>query len=212
MAAGSAWAQQHAIGQVDELDAAQEIEQIAVAWLLLAQGRPDESQSLLARLLEAAQAAGRMGSAIEILALQALAFQAQEDLERARSTLERALALAEPEGYVRTFVDEGEPMVRLLRLVLTRGTAPGYASKLLAAFGERVPAAPSVVQALIEPLTDRELEVLRLVAAGLSNREIARELVIAVSTVKTHINHIFGKLDVNSRTQAVAKAQALELL
>jgi LuxR family maltose regulon positive regulatory protein len=172
---------------------------------------------LLARLLEAAEAARRVGSVIKILALQALAFQAQGDVGQALSALERALSLAEPEGYVRTFVDEGEPMARLLRRALSQGITPNYVARLMAAFGETAESSPSVVQPLVnqplvDPLSKRELEVLRLVAAGLSNREIAQELVVAVSTVKSHINHIYGKLDVKSRTRAVAQAQALGLL
>ena len=103
-------------------------------------------------------------------------------------------------------------MARLLRRALTQGIAPGYVSRLLAAYGESAPATPPVAQALVEPLTERELEVLRLIAAGLSNREIAQELVVAVSTVKSHINHIYGKLGVRSRTQAVARAQELDLV
>jgi LuxR family maltose regulon positive regulatory protein len=128
------------------------------------------------------------------------------------SALERALSLAEPEGYVRTFVDEGEPMAQLLRRALSQGIAPEYAARLLDAFGEPAAPLPPAAQPLIEPLTDRELEVLRLIAAGLSNREIAHQLVVAVSTVKTHINHIYGKLDAKSRTHAVAQARALDLL
>jgi LuxR family maltose regulon positive regulatory protein len=149
--------------------------------------------------------------------LQALAFQDLGDDGRALSALGHALSLAEQEGYVRSFVDEGKPMARLLRHALVEGMAPSYVGKLLAAFGESTQPAPPATQAfdpqpLIEPLTEREMEVLRLIAAGLSNAEIARELVIAVSTVKTHINHIYGKLDVRSRVQAVAKVQALDLL
>jgi LuxR family maltose regulon positive regulatory protein len=113
---------------------------------------------------------------------------------------------------VRTFIEEGESMARLLRRALTEGTELEYASRLLAAFDESPQAASPAAQALVEPLTERELEVLRLIAGGLSNREIARELVVAVSTVKTHINHIYGKLDVKNRTQAVARARTLGLL
>jgi LuxR family maltose regulon positive regulatory protein len=149
---------------------------------------------------------------IRILALQALAFQAQGGRGRAMSALGRALSLAEPEGYVRTFVDEGEPMARLLRHALAQGVTPGYVASLLAALGEAAGSAPPEVQPLIEPLTERELEVLRLIAAGLSNQEIAQELVIALSTVKSHINHVYGKMGVKSRTQAVAQAQSLGML
>jgi LuxR family maltose regulon positive regulatory protein len=171
-----------------------------------------QAGELLQRLLPAAMAAGRVENAIQILLLQALAFQMEGDADQALGALEHALSLAEPEGYVRSFVDEGEPMARLLRRALTQGIAPGYAGRLLAAYGKSAAVASPVSQPLVEPLTERELEVLHLIAAGLSNGEIARELVIAVSTVKTHVNHIYGKLDVKSRTQAVAQAQALELL
>jgi LuxR family maltose regulon positive regulatory protein len=167
---------------------------------------------LLQRMREAAMAAGRIANTIEILVLQALAFQMEGDADQALSALEQALSLAELEGYVRTFVDEGEPMAHLLRRALTQGIAPSYVGRLLAAFGESVPATLPAAQALIEPLTERELEVLRLIAAGLSNREIAQGLVVALSTVKSHINHIYGKLEAKSRVQAVAKAQALDLL
>jgi LuxR family maltose regulon positive regulatory protein len=131
---------------------------------------------------------------------------------RALSALERALALGEPEGYVRTFVDEGEPMAMLLRLALSQGMAPNYVARLLAAFGKEIEPTPPAMESLVEPLSERELQVLRLVVAGLSNPEIAQELVIAVSTVKSHVNHIYGKLGVESRTQAVVKAQELALL
>ena len=135
------------------------------------------------------------------------------------AALERALTIAEPEGYVRTFVDEGAPMAALLRRAATRGVAPAYVSKLLDALdaqapmrrGPTGPASPTA-QPLEEPLSEREREVLRLVAAGLSNRAIADELVLATGTVKKHINNIFTKLNVRSRTQAVAQARELGLL
>jgi LuxR family maltose regulon positive regulatory protein len=218
--AAACWAEERPIQPAGELDAAIEIEQAAVARMLFAQDRLEEALRLLESLLEAAQTAGRTGQVIKVRALQALAFRAQGEDGRALSALEQALLLAEPGGYVRTFVDEGVPIAHLLDRVLAmrlgrseaRGIAPGYVSKLLAAFGESAPPLPPATQALFEPLTERELEVLRLIAAGLSNREIAQELVIAVSTVKSHINHIYGKLAAKSRTQAVAKAQALDLV
>ena len=113
---------------------------------------------------------------------------------------------------MRIFVDEGEAMACLLRRALTRGIAASYVSRLLTAYGESAPATSPVAQALVEPLTERELEVLRLIAAGLSNQEIAHELVIALSTVKSHVNHVYGKLGVKSRTQAVARARELDLV
>jgi LuxR family maltose regulon positive regulatory protein len=214
MAAASQWAREHRSSLVDELSPtlAHEVEQMAVAWVLIARAKPGEALRLLARLLEAAEAAERMGSVIGILTLQTLAFQAQGDIDRALSALEQALSLAEPEGYVRTFVDEGEPMATLLRRATAQGIAPNYVSKLLAAFGEAVEPASPMTQPLIEPLSERELEVLRLISTGLSNREIAQELVVAPSTVKSHINSIYGKLGVKNRTQAVVLAQALGLL
>jgi LuxR family maltose regulon positive regulatory protein len=210
--AAARWAQERPLQPADELDAASEIEQMAVARMLIAQDRPEEALSLLATLLEAAQAAGRSAHVIKVRALQALAFQAQGNDGRALSALERALSLAAPEGYVRTFVDEGEAMARLLRRALTEGITVDYAARLLAAFGESPQAASPAAQALVEPLTEREMEVLRLIAVGLSNREIGDELVVAVSTVKSHINHIYGKLEVKNRTQAVARARTLGLL
>ena len=126
--------------------------------------------------------------------------------------LARALSLAEPEGYIRMFVDEGEPIVALLHQACARGIAPDYAATLLSAIGEAALAAPASARSLLEPLTERELEVLRLLVAGLSNAAMAQELVITVGTVKRHVNSIYGKLGVNSRTQAVAHAHSLHLL
>ena len=208
----SQWAQARRVSSVDELDSAGEIEQMTVARVLIAQDRSSEALELLTWLLEAAQVVERMESVIKIMTLKTLAFQAQGNLDGALSVLEQALSLVEPEGYVRTFVDEGEPMARLLRHALSQGIAPNYVAKLLAAFGEEVQVTPSAMKSLIEPLSERELEVLRLIVAGLSNPEIARELVIAVSTVKSHVNHIYGKLGVESRTRAVARARELGLL
>jgi LuxR family maltose regulon positive regulatory protein len=127
--------------------------------------------------------------------------------------LQRALFVAKPEGYVRIFVDEGKPMAQLLQHTAAKGVELDYVTKLLAALGartqpERQPAEPSVA----EELTQREKEVLRLIAAGLSNRESAESLVVTEGTVKKHLNNIFGKLGVKSRTQAVAQAKELDLL
>jgi LuxR family maltose regulon positive regulatory protein len=221
LTAASRWAQEHRLSPVDELDLTREAQQTAVARVLIAQALSQdlapaislaEPLGLLARLLEAAKNSGRLGSAIGILALQALALQIQGDVDQALSALEQALALGEPEGYVRIFVDEGEPMARLLRHALSQGIAPNYVARLLAAFGKEVELTSPAMESLIEPLSERELEVLRLVAAGLSNPEIAHELGIAMSTVKSHINRIYGKLGVESRTRAMVKAQELALL
>jgi LuxR family maltose regulon positive regulatory protein len=195
-----------------------EVLQIALVRVLIAQQHPAEAQSLLARLLQAAEAGGRIGHMIEMLTLHSLASQAQGDTIRALATLERALSLAEPEGYIRTFVDEGEPMAKLLgRMNASRevGGLKDYLRQLLFAFGKQEtlhPLSLIAAPALVEPLSERELQVLRLVAAGASNREIAKALIITVGTVKAHMHNIYGKLGVQSRTQAIARARELHLL
>jgi LuxR family maltose regulon positive regulatory protein len=164
---------------------------------------------------------GRHDLAVEGLVLQALALQSKDDVASALVALERALALAEPGGYVRLFVDEGEPMAKLLRRVAYHGTKLDYVGKLLAAFpdsgrlvsesltGHMARTSPS---RMVEPLSKRELEVLRLLAAGMSNPEIADELFIAVSTVRSHCKSIYGKLGVHKRWDAVQRAQELDLI
>ena len=211
------WAQQYGVD--DELSYLREVEHIAVARVLIVLGQSHEALGWLARLNEAARAGGRTGRMIEILSLQALAYQSQGDRTQAMAALERALSLAEPEGYVRTFVDEGAPMAALLRRAASQGIAPAYVSKLLDALDAEAPMrrgptglASPVAQPLEEPLSERELEVLRLIAAGLSNRDIAQDLVLATGTVKKHTNNIFTKLGVRSRTQAVAQAREIGLL
>ena len=147
---------------------------------------------------------------IKILVLQALACKAQDDETRALTTLKRALELAEPEGYVRTFLDEGAHMAALLHQAVAKGVSPSYSSRLLGEFGnfaERPPAG-----SLSEPLSERELEVLRLVASGMSNAEVSRALFISLATVKKHINKIYRKLGRHSRTSAVARARERNLL
>ncbi len=199
------------------------IEYVILAQVYIAQDRPDEALRVLGPVLQATETAGWTAFVIQTLILRGLALQARGDTSLAVDALERALSLAEPGGFVRVFLDEGEPMAALLRQAASRGIAPGYVSKLLSAFGaeaqrrrgaeERSPQhldAPAPL--LVEPLSERELEVLELIAAGLSNREIADRLVVAVSTVKTHINNIYRKLDVFKRTQAVARARELNLL
>jgi LuxR family maltose regulon positive regulatory protein len=156
---------------------------------------------------------------IEILALQAVAWHSRGETGRALSAQEKALAIGEPEGYVRVFVEGGAPMADLLRQAAARarGTAAEYVNMLLRALRAAAPergAVPSssVSPALVEPLTEREREVLHLLGQGLSNREIAENLVITVNGVKKHTSNIYGKLAVHSRTQAVVRAQELGLL
>jgi LuxR family maltose regulon positive regulatory protein len=188
------------------------------ARILIAQGRLDDATRLLQRLFEAAEAGRHTTRSIETLLLQALAFHAGDNTSQAMVTLERALSLGEPGGYVRIFVDEGPPMAHLLYQALTRGIAADYARRLLAAFPASEPQKTDSTTAqvagsdLIEPLTDRELEILELIAEGLTNPEIATKLFLSLHTVKTHTHNIYGKLGVHNRTQAVTKAGALGIL
>ncbi|MFC2068015.1 LuxR C-terminal-related transcriptional regulator [Chloroflexota bacterium] len=218
-----------AVSQRDRLnlnnvpDCWSEMAYLVLARLRIAQGEVDEIPGLLETLRQKVEAEKRTGSLIEILTLQSIAWQAKGEVDQALRALERALSLAEPEGYVRNFVDEGEPMAKLLRLAASRGIAKKYVKKLLASFQRPILGAEPKLKVLpdegavalsplIEPLSERELEVLRLIVAGMSNREIAEKLIIGEGTVKTHINNIYSKLDVQSRTQAIAQARKLRLL
>ncbi len=213
LTAASRWAQESGLSVDDELSFRDVSEYSVLARVLIAQGRLDEALGLLARLLKMTEAAGAMLVVIQVLVLQAMALQVQGEVDQALTALERALSLAKPEGYVRTFIDEGAPMAALLRTAASRGMVLDYVGKLLAAFEEAAsPSLPRPSPLLIEPLSERELEVLRLLAAGLSNREIAEELFLALGTVKKHINNIYGKLNVYKRTEAVARARELSLL
>jgi LuxR family maltose regulon positive regulatory protein len=225
------WAREQGLSAHDELSYRREFEHITLASLLLAcsQSEPAdrsvrEAIGLLDRLLEAAEAGERMGSVIEILVLQALAHQVRGDIPAALASLSRALALAEPEGYVRMFVDAGPSMAILLQEVLAHGTRPGYVEKLLAAFprtesrglrAESLKPIRSVLSpqssALAEPLSQRELDVLRLLGTNLSGPEIARELMVSLNTLRTHTKNIYDKLGVNNRRAAVHRAAELEL-
>lgn len=195
-----------------------EAEYLTLTRLLIARGDLETAASLLMRLQEQASRHGRNGSLTEILILQALNFAAQHRHEESSLALEQAFTLAEPQGYMRIFVDEGEPMRKLISGLLSGQSdlrTRVYAQKLLSAF-EAAPDSQSTRQSgtqnLVDPLSAREIEVLALVAEGLSNREIAQKLYLSTGTVKVHLKHIFGKLAVSSRTQAVARARELNLL
>jgi LuxR family maltose regulon positive regulatory protein len=209
----SRWVQDRGLSADGVLDYSREDENVVLARILLAQGRWEEALGLLERLLEVAEKSGRTARVIEILILQALARDAQGDTIQALIVLERALSLARPGGYVRIFVDEGPPMAKLLRQAASHGISLDYVGKLLAALGssdDQEP--PDLAQPLIEPLTKRELEILRLFRTELSGPEIADELVVALSTVRYHTKNIYGKLGVNHRRAAVQRAQELNLL
>jgi LuxR family maltose regulon positive regulatory protein len=194
--------------------------QTTLARAYLAQDKAEEALAVLEPLLPLAEAAGALLHVIEVCALKARALHALGDTSVALAALERSLALAEPEGYARTYLNEGPPMARLLREAASLGIHAEYANKLLSAFkasgygrmGEMPSLTPPHTQPLPEPLTPRELDVLHLISRGLSNQQIAEELVIALNTVKRHTSSIYGKLDVRSRTQAIARASELGLI
>jgi LuxR family maltose regulon positive regulatory protein len=176
---------------------------------------------LLERLLEAARSMGRQGDAIRYLTLLALSCHALGEPSAALAHLDQALTLAESEGYVRLFVDEGEPMAELLQAFSRQPStvSPAYIEKLLATFGTVAhPLSREAVVdrakrlSLIDALSDRELEVLRLMATGARYKEIAEQLVISLNTVRHHIRNIYGKLGVHRRRQAIARARELDLL
>ncbi len=221
-----AWIRDGNLSAEDDLNCLSEFDHITLAKVLIAQYKKNqdddviqEAMKFLQRLLKTAQDGGRTGSVIEIFILQALTNQAQGNTSDALDSLQHALTLAEPEGYVRIFVDEGSDMSHLLSTAETHGMIPGYVRMLLTAFEfdehnkiTYSTAEPSITKALIEPLSKRELKVLQLIAQGLSNREIGEKLFLALDTVKGHNRRIFSKLQVKSRTEAIAKARSLNIL
>jgi LuxR family transcriptional regulator, maltose regulon positive regulatory protein len=212
------WAREHGVTAADELSYVHEFEHATLTRLLLAQGTRDradksvsEALQLTERLLAAAEDGGRKGSAIDILVVQALARHALDDVPGVVASLARAVSIAEPEGYVRTFVDEGPPMAALLKLAVKQPNATGYLRRLLAAVVTTEGQKPGE-QPLVEPLSERELEVLRLLASDLDGPGMARELSVSLATVRTHTSNVYAKLGVNSRRAAVRRAVELGLL
>jgi LuxR family transcriptional regulator, maltose regulon positive regulatory protein len=237
------WIREQGLSPDDDLAYLHEFEHITVARICIAQYQKDRMDSsiqvamrLLDRLLQAAEKSGRMGSVIEILVLQALVHQSQGHLPPALARLESALTLAEPEGYVRVFVHEGEPMAELLTRMEANEGIPHlkeYILKLLSVFDiykeMRPSGSTSVKQAVsrqslvepevqpaknrqVEPLSERELEVLRLLRTDLSGPEIAHECIVSLNTIRTHTQNIYAKLGVNNRRAAVRRAEELDLL
>ncbi len=227
------WVREQGLSPDDDLNYLREFEHITLARILIAQYQKDRMDNsiqpairLLDRLLNAAEKGSRMGTVIEILVLQALAHQAQGNLTPALEALERALALAEPEGYVRVFVDEGKPMAELLTGIESKDRTfqlNNFILKLLSAFDLKTETFPTgstfgeenkhvaSLRPLIEPLSERELEVLRLLRTDLTGPEIARECVVSLNTVRTHTQHIYAKLGVNNRRAAVRRAEDFDL-
>jgi LuxR family transcriptional regulator, maltose regulon positive regulatory protein len=229
VAEAARWVEGRGLRVTDEPSYPREGEYLVLARVLLAQRQPDRALGLLERLHAQAAAQGRTGSVIEVRALQALALQAASDRAGALAALAEVLALAGPEGYLRVFVDEGAPMARLLgrlaaaqragHVALPAEARPDYLDRLALAFQPRRARADAGtthqlagVAGLVEPLSDRELQVLGLLAVGRSNQQIADELVVVLDTVKKHVGHILDKLGAANRTQAVARARALGLL
>jgi LuxR family transcriptional regulator, maltose regulon positive regulatory protein len=224
--AAAQWATAGGLSPDDEPDYPQEPAHLVLARVLLAHNDPGPALTLLQRLLDAAASQGRTGSIIEIQALRALALAASGDHASALGALTEALTLAGRRGYVRVLADEGAPMRALLTQLsaarpgqqhAARRIDPGYLAALVRACGQADAAPPprraaATPPGQAEPLTDRELDVLRLLAAGKSNQRIAHDLVVALDTVKTHVTHILGKLGAANRTEAAARARQLGLI
>jgi LuxR family maltose regulon positive regulatory protein len=195
-----------------DLPYVRETEFIILLRLSLAQGDHDAALRLAGRLLPQVESAGRNGRVIELLVLRALALQGRGETDAALACLGRALSLARPERYVRSFLDEGEGLGRLLYLAKRRDMEGGYAAELLATARKGGGAQALARQLLPQPLTTRELEVLRLIDRGCSNQDIAAQLYISLATVKRHISNIYTKLDARGRTQALSRSRELGLL
>ncbi|HEY6747844.1 MAG TPA: LuxR C-terminal-related transcriptional regulator [Mycobacteriales bacterium] len=211
-ALADAWVRERQLSTVDDLSYLREYEHVTLARLLLARADLDDAAGLLGRLLTAAEDGGRGGTVIEVLVLQALAEYARGERAAALGALGRAVTLAEPEGHIRVFADEGPPMAVVLRLLLRREhAAGGYLRRLLSATTAR-PEGPPSAQPLVDPLSDRELDVLRLLASDLDGPDIARQLTVSLNTLRTHTKRIYAKLGVTNRRAAVRRGQELHLL
>ena len=226
------WADSSGLAPGDQFQPELEYEYHVLAQILVARGKSEEANPLLERLIQSAEHSRRWGHLIRYLSLQAIAHHAQDRTDEALTHLSRALTLAEPEGYVRTFVDLGPPMREMLQVAAGHGMATTYVARLLAAFPARptpvrdVPASqveprraqlgrsarPSIPVSLVEPLTDREVQILRLMAAHLTYQEIADELFLSVNTIKWYAKNIYGKLGVSSKADAAARAWELNLI
>jgi LuxR family maltose regulon positive regulatory protein len=210
--AAERWAETTGFAPTDMPNPFREGEYFTYARLLLAQERLDEADMLLSNFEDFAQKGGRQRSFITVYILQALSKQAQGQSKQALPLVEKALLLAAPEGYRRAFLDEGQPLIDLLPKV--RHQAPDFVDRLLedAQYEPGLQVPSPRIQPLVEPLSERELEILQLVAEGLTNPQIAERLILSVGTVKAHLHNIYGKLEVSGRTQAIARAQDIDLI
>lgn len=207
----SQYIQQRGLKINDEIPYKRKFEYDLLLQVLIARGEHEAAINLSNRLLQQAETTGQIRSLIQILILQALALQGKKETEQALLALEKALTLAQPEGYVRSFLDEGEAMTRLLCLVQSRQAGSGYAAVLLSKIGKISSMTQPSMQLLIDPLTTREVEVLKYISTGCSNQDIADQLFISIPTVKRHISNIYTKLGVKSRTQAVSIGKELKI-
>ena len=206
-AAALRWARERGLDAGDALSYLAEYEHVTLARILLRRGAA-AAEPLIGRLLAAAREGGREASVVELLVLRAVAGRDRGDAPVALASLEEALVRAEPEGHVRLFLDEGAPVVELLRTAARHGRASGEARRVLAHAGDA--AAPPATGPAGE-LSDRERDVLRLLGSDLSGPDIARELVVSLNTLRTHTKHIYAKLGVTSRRAAVRRAAELGL-
>ena len=207
---------------VPELNPINVFEHISLARVLVAQGQASSdgvtltrALGLIDRLALSAESAGRVGHLIDLLILQTLTLDALGDLNQALSCLERALELAKSQGYVRIFLNNGAPIIRLLKEAARRDIVADYAVKLLNRIDtDTQPDGPNISppSLLVDPLSERELEVLHLMARNLSYKEMANQIMVSLNTVRTHVKNIYSKLMVHKRSQAVAKAKELNLL
>jgi ATP/maltotriose-dependent transcriptional regulator MalT len=201
--------QAQSIDLTGEITFLHELRYVSVLRLLLVSGDLDATLGLVQRMLAIAEQSQRMARVVELLILQSLAYLGKKDFNKATDTLSRAVALAQPERFTRVFVDEGEGVRKLLFLVKSNPDVAGYANELLDAFGPGSGHEPDQGQLLIKPLSEREIEVLKLIQSGLSNQEIGSKLYISMGTVKRHISNIYSKLDVKTRTQAISRGKEL---
>jgi LuxR family maltose regulon positive regulatory protein len=208
----SRWARESGLATHKEFDLRVVNSYITLARVRIAEGKSENAVELLTWLETNLEQLGMVSSLIEVLILQARAFEGLGQNEKALERLEQALTTAEPGNYIRLFLDEGEAIERMLKIASAKGIKPHYVEKLLNEFGAQVRPTPASTQELLEPLSEHELRVLRLISAGLTNREISQELVVSVNTVKWHVKNIYSKLGVHNRTQASARAAELGLL